>query len=257
MAGMARIALLHPGAMGAAVGHALRDVGHDVGWLPEGRGAATVDRADAAGLAPWTDVAGVDVVISLVPPAAAVETATRVAGFTGVYVDANAISPDRSAEVAAIVRDGGATFVDGGVVGSPPTEAGTTRLYLSGAEASRIAALFDGSRVEAVTVEAGEFGASAVKMTYASWSKISAALVLAADRTAEAYGVADVLHAEWARSQPDLERRLERARSSALAKGWRWDDEMRQIAETFGAAGEPQGLGEAAAEIYGRYDRPE
>src|SRR5690606_34413035 len=231
--------------------------GHDVGWLPEGRGAATTDRAAAAGLTPWNDVVAADVVISLVPPAAAVETATRVAGFTGIYVDANAISPGRSAEVASIVRDGGATFVDGGVVGPPPTEDGTTRLYLSGDEAARVAALFEGTRVEAVTVEAGEFGASAVKMTYASWTKISAALVLAADATAEAYGVADVLHAEWARSQPDLARRLERARSSAVAKGWRWDDEMRQIAETFGEAGQPRGLGEAAADIYGRYERPE
>lgn len=254
---MARIALLHPGARGAAVGHALRDVGHDVGWLPEGRGAATASRADAAGLVPLAGVDDVEVVISLVPPAAALETAELVAGFRGTYVDANAISPERAAQVARIVREGGATYVDGGVVGPPPTESGTTRLYLSGAEAGAVAGLFAGSRVETVTVEAGEFGASAVKMAYASWSKISAALVLAADHTAASYGVADVLYDEWARSQPDLARRLERAREAAAAKGWRWADEMLQIADTFDAADAPRGLGEAAAEIYGRYERPE
>lgn len=253
---MARIALLYPGAMGAAVGRSLRDVGHEVGWLAEGRSAATTARAEDAGLAAWPSVEGADLVVSLVPPAAATATAQRVAGFTGLYLDANAISPARAADVAGIVRDGGAVHVDGGVIGPPPVEAGTTRLYLSGPHAATVAKFFAGTRVEAVTVAGDEFGASAVKMAYASWSKVSAALVLAAEQTAEAHGVADVLRAEWERSQPDLERRLERARASALAKGWRWDDEMRQIAETFAAVDEPRGFGDAAAAIYERYSRP-
>ena len=41
--------------------------------------------------------------------------------------------------------------------------------------------------------------ASALKMTYAAWTKGTAALLLAIEATAEANGVAAALHAEWAR----------------------------------------------------------
>jgi 3-hydroxyisobutyrate dehydrogenase-like beta-hydroxyacid dehydrogenase len=253
---MARIVILHPGAMGAAVGSALREAGHEVGWLAEGRSPATRARAESAGLQPWASCADADAVISHVPPAAAVSTARGVAGFTGLYLDANATSPQRSAEVAEVMRSGGATHVDGSIVGPPPTDAGTTRLFVSGAAAARAAELFVASTLEPVVLAAGDYSASALKMAYASWSKISAALVLSADRTAQAYGVAEELHAEWRRSQPDLEGRLDRARASAASKGWRWVDEMAQIAATFAAAGEPAPFGEGAAAVYGRYPRP-
>lgn len=252
---MARIALLHPGSMGAAVGQALREIGHDVGWIPADRGVETAARAAAAGLVPLTDLDGIDAVISLVPPAAAVETARGVAGFAGLYIDANAISPERASEVADIVRAGGATYVDGGVVGPPPTRQGTTRVFLSGDAAHVAAELFAGCRLEPV-IASGEFGASAVKLAYASWTKISSALLLEAERTAEAYGVATELRAEWARSQPDVEQRLAVAHSSAAEKGWRWVDEMRQIAATFEDAGAEAGFGEAAAAVFERFPRP-
>ena len=65
------------------------------------------------------------------------------AGFEGVYVDANAISPMRAREIAAIQP----RFVDGGIVGGPPDEPGTT-LYLSGAGAASVAVLFVGTKLE-------------------------------------------------------------------------------------------------------------
>lgn len=255
MGDMVNIVILHPGAMGVAVAQDLRDAGHVVGWLPEGRGKATVARATAAGLQPWPSLSGVNVAVSLVPPAFSVTTAQRVAGFSGLYLDANAISPERAAEVAGIVRAGGATYVDGAVVGPPPIEKATTRLFLSGAAASGTADLFAGTRLETV-VCSEEFGASAVKMAYASWTKISAALIIAAEQTAQAYGVVDELHAEWRRSQLDLKDRLDQARTDAAEKGWRWVDEMHQIARTFAAAESPAEFGNAAASVFGRYPRP-
>ena len=90
---MARIAVPHPGAMGAQVGAALVAVGHEVVWLPAGRGAATRERAAAAGLRAVDDLSGCDVVVSVVPPGVAAETASAVSGFGGLVVDANAISP--------------------------------------------------------------------------------------------------------------------------------------------------------------------
>ncbi len=254
---MTRIALLHPGEMGAAVGGALVALGHTVVWLPEGRSADTRRRAEAAGLVAAADVAECELVVSVVPPQFAVETAKRIDGFTGLYLDANAISPRTAGDVAAVATEHGATYVDGGIIGPPPHRRGTTRLYLSGDHAADVAALCSDAAFEAIVVAgAGPTAASAVKMAFAAWTKISAALVLAAHDTADAAGVADVLDAEWARSGPELAARLEAAKRSATEKGWRWTDEMRQIASTFADADRPAGFGEAAAEIFSRYPRP-
>ncbi len=253
---MSRVAVLHPGEMGAAVGAALVAAGHEVVWLPEGRSDPTGRRAADAGMVAVPDLRGCEVVLSVCPPGAAVEVAQSVAGFDGVYIDANAVSPATAAVVAATVETGGAAYVDGGIIGPPPHEPGTTRLYLSGDRASEVARLFLDARIEPVVVDAGRFAASATKMTYAAWTKISAALLLSVDDAAERLDVADVLRAEWAVSQPDLADRLAAARRSATAKGWRWEAEMREIAATFGAVGLPGGFGESAADVFGRFPRP-
>src|SRR4051794_96617 len=112
------IAVLHPGEMGSAVAAAL---GHDVIWVPDGRSQASAELARAAGMTPG-DPLGADVILSICPPHAALDVARSVAGFTGIYVEANAISPARSRAVRALVPD--AAFVDGGIIGPPPREAG-------------------------------------------------------------------------------------------------------------------------------------
>lgn len=129
---MSAVAVLHPGRMGAAVGALLVRAGHEVRWLPEGRGEGSRRRAEAAGLVAADSLDGCDVVLSICPPAFAVQVAKDVAGFAGIYVDANAISPATATEVRGIVEAGGAEYVDGGIVGGPPAGEGDTRLYLSG-----------------------------------------------------------------------------------------------------------------------------
>ena len=246
------IGLLHPGEMGAAVGKCLASAGHRVLWAPEGRGAATKDRAEAAGLtgvALAEIIARSDVIISVCPPHAARDVARQVAGFRGVYLDANAISPATAGEVAAIVAAGGAGFADGGIIGPPPVAPGLTRLYLSSPRAAEVQELFGGTDVDARVVPPPG-SASAVKMAYASWTKGSAALLLAARALARAEGVEPVLLEEWGISQPGLERRSAAAAESATAKGWRWVAEMEEIAATMAAAGLPDGFHQAAAEIY-------
>jgi 3-hydroxyisobutyrate dehydrogenase-like beta-hydroxyacid dehydrogenase len=249
------IGLLHPGEMGAAVGKCLASAGHRVLWVPEGRGAATKERAEAAGLtgvALGEIVTRSDVIVSVCPPHAALDVARQVAGFGGLYLDANAISPGTAREVAAIAEAGGAGYVDGGIIGPPPAAPGLTRLYLSGLRAAEIQALFGGTDVDARVVPPPGT-ASAVKMAYASWTKGSAALLLAARALARAEGIEAVLLEEWGISQPGLERRSAAAAGSAAAKGWRWVAEMEEIAATMAAAGLPEGFHQAAAEIYGRY----
>jgi 3-hydroxyisobutyrate dehydrogenase-like beta-hydroxyacid dehydrogenase len=251
------IGLLHPGEMGAAVGRCLAGGGHEVLWAPEGRSAATTARAQEAGLTAARDVAELvrraDVIMSVCPPHAALDVARQVAGSGGIFVDANAISPATAGEVADIVEADGAAYVDGGIIGPPPTVPGHTRLYLSGARAEEVRRLFEGTAVDARIVSPdGAGAASAVKMAYASWTKGSAALLLAARALARAEGVEEALLGEWAISQPGLDDRWARAARSAAAKGWRWVGEMDEIAAAMAAAGLPAGFHEAAAEIYRR-----
>ena len=257
---MTTIGLMHPGEMGAALGARLRERGHAVAWAAEGRSGATRARAAAAGLRDAGAIgAFLDecaVVLSVCPPHAALEVARAVAGYRGVFVDANAVSPATAAQIGRVVEDGGARFVDGGIVGPPPERAGTTRLYLSGGAASDVAALFAGTPVEAPVLGAEPGTASALKMAYAAWTKGTAAMLLAIRDAARAAGVEDALLAEWERSQPDVPARLAAADDAATRKGWRWVAEMEEIAATLAASGQPDGFHRAAAEIFGAYDAP-
>jgi 3-hydroxyisobutyrate dehydrogenase-like beta-hydroxyacid dehydrogenase len=248
------IGILHPGEMGAAIGAVLVDRGRRAVWASAGRSDATRRRADAAGL---EDVgtagrvaAEADVVLSVCPPAAAIETARAVAGFSGVYVDANAISPATATAVAAVVAEGGATFVDGGLVGRPPVRRGDLRFYMSGAAAGGVAQLFDESAVDARVLR-GEIGAaSSLKCAYAAWTKGTIALLLAVRRYSRASGVEGALVEEWEVSLPDLVGRWDSAAAAARAKGWRWTAEMREIAAAFESVGLPGGFHAAAAEVF-------
>ncbi len=254
---MATVGLLHPGEMGAAVGGCLVSVGHTVLWDPSGRSRATTGRALAAeltGVPLPALLSRCSVILSVCPPHAALDVARQVAdaGFAGIYVDANAVSVATAAEVAAVVSAGGASYVDGGIIGLPPEVAGHTRLYLSGPRASEVRSLFGRSALDARIAEGPPYAASAVKMAYAAWTKGTGALLLACRALARAEGVERTLLAEWELSQPALRAQSERSAASAAAKGWRWVAEMEEIAASMAAVGLPPGFHEAAAEIFDR-----
>lgn len=253
---MTTIGLLHPGEMGAALGRCLAEQGHTVLWVSQGRSPATARRAEAAGLTDAGSLSALleqaEVILSVCPPQAAQAVAMSVAGFGGLFVDANAIAPRAVRAVAATVTEPGATFVDGGIVGNPPQPGSDhgPRLYLAGQAAARVAALFDRTPVTAELVDGGVGAASAVKMAYAAWTKGTAALLLAARALARSEQVEGTLLAEWGSSQPELARRTEQAAMSAAGKGWRWEPEMTEIATAMADAGLPDGFHLAAAAIY-------
>jgi hypothetical protein len=145
--------------------------------------------------------------------------------------------------------------VDGGIIGPPPAAPGSTRLYLSGAEAGSVSALFAGTALDARVIGGTATAASAVKMAYAGWTKGTAALLLAVRALARAEGAEDVLLGEWALSQPPLPDRSAASARSAAAKGWRWVAEMEEISASMAAAGLPGGFHHAAAEIFRRAPR--
>jgi 3-hydroxyisobutyrate dehydrogenase-like beta-hydroxyacid dehydrogenase len=235
-----KVGLLHPGEMGSALGAALADAGHEVLWASAGRSEAT--RTRAVGFRDVGTIPAIaseaEVVLSVVPPHAALDVARALPPFDGVYVDANAVAPATAHAVGDVVG----RFVDGGIVGGPQAP----RLYLAGDDAAAVAALFAGSAVATEIVA----NASALKCAYAAWTKGTAALLLAIQAFARAEGVEDALLAEWARSQPELTERLEAAARSAERKGWRWVGEMEEIAAAFAADGLPRGFHEAAAAVY-------
>ena len=249
------IGLLHPGAMGVTVGAALAESGHQVHWCSEGRSPASAKRAEGAG---FTDQATlphiakqVEGIISVCPPEAALEVAASVErnGFSGLYVDANAVSPDTGARLADML---GERYVDGGIVGPPARSPGSTRLFLSGPHAVEAAGWFSAGFMETVVLGERPGAAKALKMCYAAYTKGSSALLLAIRALAEAEGVTDALLAEWSRSQPGLAERSERAAQAVSPKAWRFSGEMLEIAATFGAAGLPGGFHGAAASVYER-----
>jgi 3-hydroxyisobutyrate dehydrogenase-like beta-hydroxyacid dehydrogenase len=250
------IALLHPGAMGAAVGAELVSAGNDVAWCSAGRSIASRCRAEAAGLRDLHSLERVTdacaVVISVCPPHGALSLAASLGGFRGVFVDANAVSPSTSAAVGATILRQGGRYVDASIIGPPPAKAGRTQLYLSGAEAPQIAALFAGTKVEARVLAGAPGSASALKMAYAAWTKGSGALLLALCAMADHFAVGNDLREEWDRSVPGLTARADAMVAASADKAWRWVFEMTEVADSLQEADVPRAFGDAAAAVYQR-----
>jgi 3-hydroxyisobutyrate dehydrogenase-like beta-hydroxyacid dehydrogenase len=249
------VGVLHPGAMGVTIAATCASSGTtDVVWCPAERSRESVGRAASAGLTGVNTLGELaersDVIVSVCPPGAALDVADEVAtlGFTGVYVDANAITP----ETARSIGERFERFVDGGIIGPPAIRAGITRLYLSGDEAESVAPLWDGSLLDVRSIKGGPGAASALKIAYATWTKVSSAMLLAVRALARAEGVEEALLHEWAISQPGTAERSEATARATAFKAWRFDGEMAEIAATFAANGLPPGFGEAARDIFGR-----
>ena len=242
--------------MGASVGAAASGNGHAVLWASQGRSAATQERAlrgalEDAGTVPAV-LAASDILLSICPPHAAEDVAAEVAkcGFAGLYVDCNAVSPERTRGIQRIVEKGGAAYVDGGIIGGPAwtREAGTS-LYLSGPRAGEVSVCFAGSPLSAPVISERIGAASALKMGYAAFTKGSTALLTAILGMVEKEGVRADLARQWG---DDFTARTVRRVCDNTAKAWRFEGEMHEIAATFHAAGLPGGFHQAAAEVFRR-----
>ncbi|MEV6112875.1 DUF1932 domain-containing protein [Streptomyces sp. NPDC052109] len=256
------VGILHPGAMGARVAAQAVAAGATVWWVPEGRSAGTRERADEAGLRAAADLAELAgrcrIVLGVCPPAAALDVAARVAaaGFRGVYVDANAVSPQRMAEIGALFADGTVTLVDGGITGPPPRTAGTTRLYLSGDPdaVTAVSALFDGTLLTPHPLTGPVGRASALKLSFAAYNKISYALAAHASALADAHDVLDELRDLAATALPGTPLADPEQLASAGPRAWRWEPEMEEIDRACEGAGVPGEFARAAAGTFGRWD---
>ena len=215
------IGVIHPGMMGISVANALIKAGNQVCWASENRSAASASRAADYKLEDRKTVASIgqscNVIFSVCPPAEALTVANTMAatGFTGTYVDCNAVSPMTSTAVSEVMTSAGIDYVDGGIIGPPAWTAGTTRLYLSGEKVAEVAELFTGSLMDTVNLGDSTDAASAMKMSYAAWTKGSAALLLSVYALAEHHGLGESLNCLLYTSPSPRDGLLSRMPSSA------------------------------------------
>ena len=254
------VAVIAPGMMGSAVGGRLAQNGVEVRTSLAGRSAATIARAKAAGMVgvPDEQIAAADIILSILPPGDALGLAERLApalrtaGKKPIYVDCNAVHPGTVLRIARVIEEAGATFVDGGIIGGPPTSGSKgTRIHLSGEAAPQVAVLQQYGLE--MPVQPGPIGAaSAMKMSYAGITKgftaLGAAMMLAATRA----GTADDLKQELLASQPALAGWLTRQMPRMYSKAYRWVAEMEEIAEFVGEDPAARQFFEAAARLYER-----
>ncbi len=267
------VAVIAPGAMGAAVGQVLARHGAEVRTLLAGRSPASAARAAAAGMqaADPAGVAEADIVLSIVPPGEALSLAERLAPALRqaaplrqarlsqaraglipglIYADCNAISPQTAQHVGTVIAGAGVGFVDAGIIGGPPQPGRPGPVfYASGPDAPRLAVLAQhGLDVRVLDGPVG--AASGLKMSYAGITKgvtaLGAAMMLAATR----FGAAADLHAELASSQPELLAWLSRAVPGMYPKAYRWVAEMQEIAAFAGEDPATQEIYRGIAALY-------
>ncbi len=255
---MSKIGILHPGEMGISVAASAINSGHEVYWASQGRSDKTHSRAEKYGLievnSPFELGQMCEIILSVCPPHAAENVARSMiaADFKGLYLDANAIAPQRSIKIGQILEEAGIRFVDGGIIGGPAWIPKETWLYLSGSNAEEIGACFSNGPLE-IKIIGKEIGkASALKMCYAAYSKGTTALLAAILTTAESLGVRENLYEQWDMDSTGFSDQVTQRVRRVTSKAWRFEGEMREIASTFQEAGLPDNFHEAAAEIYHR-----
>jgi 3-hydroxyisobutyrate dehydrogenase-like beta-hydroxyacid dehydrogenase len=254
------VGLLSPGDMGHSVGNVLVHGGMPVSTCLAGRSERSAELARSAGI---TDagsledlVQQVDLFLSIVPPSTAIDVASSIAdavkatGTDLIYLDCNAVSPETTQEVGRIVEAAGASFVDGGIIGSPPKIGkADARLYVSGPKAGDIAQLREnGLNIQPMGDVVGH--ASGIKMCYAALTKGLTALGTELFVAAEALGLSDALRNELESSQSTLYQHLARQIPTMPPKAYRWVGEMEEIAKTFEDVGMTPKMLLGAADMY-------
>ena len=228
--------------MGHAVGQLLREHELRVVTCLEGRSKRTRALSEKAGI---DDVPNLEdmvvqsqIVLSITVSEAVPEVCQSVAGAiraTGadvLFAECNAVAPQVAQRMEPIITDAGGRFVDASIIGGPPRNGSSPRLYASGRYAGELADLVDfGLDVRQVGPEVGQ--ASGIKMCYAAMTKGSSALYTQLLLAAELMGLSDHVKAEFRNSQPAILQRMERGLPGVPARARRWVSEMQEIEATF------------------------
>jgi 3-hydroxyisobutyrate dehydrogenase-like beta-hydroxyacid dehydrogenase len=217
---MQRIGILHPGEMGISIAASAKNSGCEVYWTSEGLAQDVVS-----------------------------------AGFHGLFVEANAIAPQRTIQIGTTMTKADVSFVDGGIIGLAAWKPHTTCLYLSGPRAGEVVQCFSAGPLD-TNILGDEIGkASALKMCYAANTKGTVALLAAILTTAESLGVREALFDRWKSEDPQLPEQVQKRIQANCPKAWRFVGEMEEISRTFSSAGAPGDFHKGAGDIYQRLAR--
>lgn len=195
----------------------------------------------------------VEVVISCVTGAMAVSVAGEAAPFLKphhLYADVNTAAPSVKEEVAAIVEQSGAAFVDAAMMGAIPTFLHRVPILASGAGAGRFQADLApyGMNISPIGEKPGQ--ASAIKMFRSVFMKGILSLFLEMLTATHRYGVDELVLDSIAESLDGVPFR-ETARvqmTKGVVNAERMAHEMEDVIATLEEMGVPAGMSRAARE---------
>ena len=253
------VAILSPGDMGHAIGQLLKENELRVLTCLTGRSKRTRELSDQAGI---TDVPNLnelveqsDVLMSVTVSEAVpglcreIADAVKATGTELVFAECNAIAPELSKEMEGVLQGAGARYVDASIIGGPPRNGSSPRIYVSGDNATEFEQLRDfGLDVRNLGPQLGR--ASGIKMCYAAMTKGTTALHAELLIAAEKLGLTKELMAEFSGSQPAVVSRMEGWMPTMPAKSRRWVSEMEEIEKTFSDLGMTPNIFKGVADIY-------
>ncbi len=254
------IGIISPGDMGSAIGKVLSGSGYRVLTALDGRSELTRLRAQEAGM---LDVQSIDrlvtesdLILSVLVPSEALALAQRVAdsvkrtGRHPVYADLNAIAPETVWKIDGIMSGAGVTFIDGGIIGAPPSPGKkNTRIYCSGTDTQVLELLRRaGLDIRKVSPVIGQ--ASGLKMVFAASTKGITALWTELLVAAHALGLEEALIAEFKTGGTNISEVLNGRVVSMPRRARRWVGEMEEIAKTFESVGLTPRMLLGAADMY-------
>ena len=251
------IGLIGLGEMGSEIGRYLVMNDLEVISVYEGRSEISKQKAlqykirDAGSIEQFCKIS--DLVISIIPPDKAIETANLYTSYKNkdgqIYCDLNAISTMTAKKIKLILDEKKIDYVDGAILGGPPNENYSPRIYLSGKLSEKLNFL-NGKGMELIVLKGSDFKASATKMVYASITKGSKALVAGALITAKKNNVYDELMDELKYSEEYFSLVAKNQLPSIKHKAYRWIGEMNEISLTYKESGLTGGFHSEAEKIY-------
>ena len=178
-----------------------------------------------------------------------IANAVKATGTDLLFAECNAIAPELSKKMEGVLSESGARYVDASIIGGPPRDGSSPRVYVSGDNAAEFEQLRDfGLDVRNLGPQLGR--ASGIKMCYAAMTKGTTALQSELLIAAEKMGLTQELMAEFSGSQPAVVQRMEGWIPSMPAKSRRWISEMEQIEATFRDLGLTPNIFKGVTDIY-------
>ncbi|MDA0264258.1 MAG: DUF1932 domain-containing protein [Chloroflexi bacterium] len=253
------VAILSPGDMGHAIGQLLKEHELEVLTCLSGRSQRTRALSEKAGITDVPDLNDLvqqsDILLSITVSEAVpglcreVADAVKATGADLLFAECNAIAPALSKEMEGVLTASGARYVDASVIGGPPRNGSSPRLYSSGDNVAELMQLREfGLDVRDLGPQLGR--ASGIKMCYAAMTKGTTALQAELLIAAEKQGLTKELMAEFEDGMPALVRRMEGWMPGMPAKSRRWVSEMEQIEATFDGLGLTPNIFKGVADMY-------